>query len=56
MVVALPMSGFKCMIADKLQYYVSIPCIWKADLEYQHNLHEIQSEYPLALDHLKIKS
>ena len=44
----LPTHGFKWMGRGELRDWKDKPCILEVDLEYQHELHDLHNDYPLA--------
>ena len=44
----LPSHGFEWMDNEELNNWRSIPCILEVDLEYPHDFHNLQNDYPLA--------
>lgn len=53
----LPTQSFKWMTKDELNSWEEKqenPCILEVDFEYQHNLHKLHNDYPLASERLII--
>ena len=52
----LPTFGFKWMIDDELDDWKHLSCFLEVDLEYPEDLHDHHNDYPLALEHIKIRN
>ena len=50
----LPTHGFKWMNEEELENWRSFSCILEVDLEYPENLQDLHSDYPLAVERLKV--
>ena len=50
----LPTFGFKWMTDDELDDWKHLSCIHEVDLEYPEDLHNLQNDYPLAPERVKI--
>ena len=50
----LPTHGFRWMKQTQLENWENTPCILEVDLEYQHDLHDLHNDYPLAPEHLEM--
>ena len=50
----LPTHGFKWMKMDELETWELHSCILKVDLEYPKSLHDLHSDYPLALEQIEV--
>ena len=44
----------KWMSKDDLAHWENMPCILEVDLEYQHDLHDLHNDYPLASERLVV--
>ena len=54
MLKPLPTHGFKWMNEEELENWRSFSCILEVDLEYPENLQDLHSDYPLAVERLKV--
>ena len=50
----LPTSGFEWMTDDELDDWKHLSCFLELDLEYPEQLHDLQNDYPLAPERIKI--
>ena len=50
----LPTSGFTWMTDDELDDWKHLICILEVDIEYPEDLHDLQNDYPLAPERVKI--
>ena len=50
----LPTSGFELMTDDELDDWEHLSCILEVDLEYPEQLHNLDNDYPLAQERVKI--
>ena len=50
----LPTSGFEWMTDDELDDGRHLSCILEVDLDYPKDLYNLQNDYPLAPEHVKI--
>ena len=50
----LPTSGFEWMTDDELDDWKHLSCILEVDLVYPEDLHDLQNDYPLAPERVKI--
>ena len=52
----LPISGFKWMADNELDDWKHLICFLEVDLEYNEDLHDLHSDYPLAPERIKIRN
>jgi len=50
----LPTGGFEWMMETELNNWRNIPCILEADFDHPEGLHDLQNEYPLAPENIKV--
>ena len=50
----LSTSGFEWMTDDELDDWKHLTCFLEVDLEYTEHLHDLNHDYPLALERVKI--
>ena len=50
----LPTSGFKQPTDNELNDWKHLSCFLEVDLEYPEQLHDLQNDYPLAPERIKI--
>ena len=50
----LPSHGFRWMELSELKNWENHSGILEVDLEYPRNLHDLHSDYPLALEQIKV--
>ena len=50
----LPTSGFEWMTDDELDDCKHLSCFLEVDLEYREHLHDLNNDYPLAPERVKI--
>ena len=50
----LPTTGFKWMTDGELEDWKYRSCIFEVDLEYPEDLHDLDDDYPLAPERVKI--
>ena len=51
---SLTTNGFKWMKVSELETWENYSCILEVDLEYSRSLHDLQSDYPLAPEQIKV--
>ena len=51
---SLPTHGFKWMKVSELETWENHSCILEVELEYPRSLHDLHSDYPLALEQIKV--